>query len=177
MQKTIRRYFQPFARCNRRTVQRISLRMRVMTGSWSDDSEEKTVHPVPFPVGTKQPQFSMDRRGCPRLRLPFGNAKGEQGDCPRSLDGHGQLPLMFCAVSRDPAWHDLASLRSEIAERLRVLVFNFQVRVRAEATEFSPMEELFLWSRSPAGASGCRCRRHDQFPPFTSVSVSSGTGC
>jgi hypothetical protein len=39
------------------------------------------------------------------------------------------------------------------------------------------VKELFLWSGPPAGAPGCRCRRHDQSSPFASVIVSSGAGC
>jgi hypothetical protein len=50
--------------------------------------------------------------------LSFGDDKGQQGDRSRPFDGHGQFPLVFSAVSRNPPWHDLASLRREISEGL-----------------------------------------------------------
>jgi hypothetical protein len=153
--------FQSSAQCNRRTIQSILAELGVY-GSWSDDSEEKTVQPVSLPVKTGQPRLKNSSLRLPHLCLSFRHDKGQQGNCPGPLDGYGQFPLMFCTVSRNPARHDFASLRCEIPECLRFLVFNLQVRVRTETAEFPPVKELFLWSGPSAGAPGCRCRRHDQ---------------
>jgi len=153
--------FQSSAQCNRQTIQRISLR----SGEYMDPGvmiqRRKQYNRFPFREDG-EPRLKNSSPRLPHLCLSFRHDKGQQGDCPRPLDGHGQFPLMFCTVSRDPARHDFASFRCEIPERLRFLVFNLQVRVRTETAEFPPVKELFLRSGPPAGAPGCRCSRHDQ---------------
>jgi hypothetical protein len=51
---------------------------RVMVGSWSDDSEEKTVHPVPLPAVKEEPRLSTERCGSPVFAYPSETTKGSR---------------------------------------------------------------------------------------------------
>jgi hypothetical protein len=149
--------FRPSAPCKRRAIREISLR-----------SEEcmNQGQPRPCPAersGKGNDEVLSSAYELIAKPLSHGHDKGQQGNRPRPLDGHGQFPLMFRTVSGNPARHDLASLRCEITERLRFLVFNFQIRVGTETAEFPPVKEFFLRSCArSARASGCRCKSHDQ---------------
>src|SRR5215831_5018546 len=60
----------------------------------------------------------------------------------RALDLGGELALVARAVPADAARDDLRALRQEDAQRLRVLVVDLELLVRAEAADLVAREHL-----------------------------------
>lgn len=63
-----------------------------------------------------------------------GDGEGEQRDVARALDGEGDFALMQSAVATDAARNDLAALRDEVFQSLRILVVDDERFVGAVAT-------------------------------------------
>jgi hypothetical protein len=78
------------------------------------------------------------------VRLNLFGDKRQQGDDPRPLYRQSQRPLMPGAGSGDTPGKDLAPFRNETAERIRILVINFELL----GTEFTDL--LFEEDLAPA---------------------------
>src|SRR5215831_12259825 len=76
----------------------------------------------------------------------------QERQVPRALDLGGELALVARAVPADAARDDLRALRQEDAQRLRVLVVDLELLVRAEAADLVAREHL------PAGAAALLLR-------------------
>ncbi len=74
----------------------------------------------------------------------IGHDKRHDGDGARAFNGDGQFSLMFGAVARDAAGHDLAALSDKVVENHRILIINFNIGVRAEPAEFFSVKKSFL---------------------------------
>ena len=79
-----------------------------------------------------------------RSRLLDGRRKRQDGDTARSLDRHGDFPLMLGTVSRDPPGNDFSPFGNKITKDPRILIVDAQLLVRAEATDLSSQEGFFL---------------------------------
>src|SRR5215831_14726129 len=66
----------------------------------------------------------------------------QERQVPRALDGRGELALVARAVPADAPRDDLAALRQEDSQRLRVLVVDVELFVRAEAAHLVAREHL-----------------------------------
>jgi len=66
--------------------------------------------------------------------------------CP--LDGLGNLSLVLGAVSGNPAWNNLATLRDEIAKGAWIFVVDGYLFVGAETANLTALKRSFLpWPR------------------------------
>jgi hypothetical protein len=83
----------------------------------------------------------------------MGPGDRQQGYVPGSLYGLGYLPLMFGAVSGNPARDDLAALADEIAEGAGVLVIDGYLLIGAETAHLAALE----WSLFPRTVASLGC--------------------
>src|SRR4051794_28682247 len=92
--------------------------------------------------------------------LLSGDGERHERDHPRPLHRRRDLALVLRAVAGDPARNDLAPVRDEVLQRLRVLVVDRDVPVGAEAAHLPPREPalaraaLLLVSAGTARALG-----------------------
>ena len=74
----------------------------------------------------------------------FRSDKRHDGDGARALDRNRQFSLMTGAIPRDSSGHDFTALRDKVIENDRILIVNFNIRVRTEAAEFLSVEKFLL---------------------------------
>lgn len=80
----------------------------------------------------------------PSKSLMAGRCKRQNGDVACPFKSYCHLPLMFCAVARDPSGNDLSAFRNKISEDLRVLIIDIQFFIRTESADLPPHKRLFL---------------------------------
>jgi hypothetical protein len=76
----------------------------------------------------------------PAITLSSRHGEGQQCDISGPLDGRGQLPLVFRAVSGNPPGYDLAALCNKGSEDIRFLIIHPDRGISAETTDFASGE-------------------------------------
>jgi hypothetical protein len=67
--------------------------------------------------------------------------KCQEGDATGSLDRLADIPLMRCAIARDPPRNDLAPFRHEIPKQPGVFIIDMVDLIGAEAAIFLPLNK------------------------------------
>ncbi len=75
----------------------------------------------------------------------LGRCRGERQNrnVASSLDRRCHLPLVFCAVTRDPPGNDFSPFGDEISEDSRVLIVDVHFLIGAESTHLASDERFF----------------------------------
>lgn len=68
--------------------------------------------------------------------------KGEKGNIPQSLNGYGELSLVVGTIPRDPARHDLASLRNIATTPSDIFIVDVVDLIRTELANLPPKASL-----------------------------------
>lgn len=73
-----------------------------------------------------------------RERLVSRRREGQDGNISCPLDGHRNLSLVLCAVSRNPPGNDFPTFRYEKVKDPRILVIDIQLLIGTKAADFPP---------------------------------------